>query len=212
MEKKHSHYYDPAPRAEHDRAIIHGQFEDRRFSFVTDSGVFSKRQIDPGTTLLLQSVLKEIKDTSLRVLDLGTGAGVMAIVLARLRPSLTVTGSDINSRAVTLAKENAKQIGVPNVRFIEADGVPGDTVFDLVICNPPIRAGKDTVYRLFREVRDQHAAEGVFYIVIRVKQGASSAKKELSSLFDRVETVARAKGYHVIKARGKREYGDDKDA
>ena len=51
MEKKHSHYYDPAPPAEHDSAIIHGQFEDSRFLFVTDSGVFSKRQIDPGTTL-----------------------------------------------------------------------------------------------------------------------------------------------------------------
>jgi 16S rRNA (guanine1207-N2)-methyltransferase len=205
MEKKHSHYYDPAPPAEHDRAIIHGQFEDSRFLFVTDSGVFSKRQIDPGTTLLLQSVLKEIKDTSLRVLDLGTGVGVMAIVLARLRPSLTVTGSDINSRAVTLAKENAKQLGVPNVQFKEADGVPDDTVLDLVLCNPPIRAGKDTVYRLFKEVRDHLAAEGVFYIVIRVKQGASSAKKELSSLFERVETVARAKGYHVIKAWRKKE-------
>lgn len=205
MEKKHSHYYDPAPPAEHDRAIIHGQFEDSRFLFVTDSGVFSKRQIDPGTTLLLQSVLKEIKDTSLRVLDLGTGAGVMAIVLARLRPSLTVTGSDINSRAVTLAKENAKQLAVPNVQFKEADGVPDDTVLDLVLCNPPIRAGKDTVYRLFKEVCEHLAAEGVFYIVIRVKQGASSAKKELSSLFERVETVARAKGYHVIKAWRKKE-------
>ena len=205
MEKKHSHYYDPAPPAEHDRAIIHGQFEDSRFLFVTDSGVFSKRQIDPGTTLLLQSVLKEIKDTSLRVLDLGTGVGVMAIVLARLRPSLTVTGSDINSRAVTLAKENAKQLAVPNVQFKEADGVPDDTVLDLVLCNPPIRAGKDTVYRLFKEVCEHLAAEGVFYIVIRVKQGASSAKKELSSLFERVEPVARAKGYHVIKAWRKKE-------
>ena len=129
----------------------------------------------------------------------------MAIVLARLRPSLTVTGSDINSRAVTLAKENAKQLGVPNVQFKEADGVPDDTVLDLVLCNPPIRAGKDTVYRLFKEVRDHLAAEGVIYIVIRVMQGASSAKKALTSLFERVETVARAKGYHVIKAWRKKE-------
>lgn len=204
MAKKHSHYYDREPDVAHQSMSFQGSWEDQDFTFLADRGVFSKQHVDPGTNLLLETVLKEQEDAPSRVLDLGTGVGVMAIVLAKLRPSFDVTGSDVNRRALMLAKENAKKFGATQLRFIEADGVPKHDQYDLILSNPPIRAGKETVYRLFFEAREALSEQGALYVVIRVKQGAASAKKELGDLFSKVTTVARAKGYHVIKAWDKK--------
>ncbi len=246
-----THYFDQKPDSEHEFGRFEATWEGITFQFTTDHGVFSRKRLDDGTDLLVNSVLKHEPDAALQMLDLGTGVGVMAIALAKLRPSFAVMGSDINERAVSLAIKNARHNKVENVRFLQADGVPisktlsqaksridmsdGETVpqtkshtkmlngedrsqtksrteimkgslgnyltgFDLIVLNPPIRTGKDTVYRLFREARDHLNASGRLYIVIRVKQGAASAIKELSSYFGMVETINRGKGYHVIKA------------
>ncbi len=178
-------------------------FEDVPFRFMTDSGVFSRKKLDDGTDLLLSTVLEREENGTLRILDLGTGIGVMAIVLAKLRSSFSVAGTDINERAVALANKNARLNRIENIKFFQADGVPsqGATFYDVIVLNPPIRAGKKTVYRLFSEARERLSEpEGRLYIVIRVKQGAASASRELARIFEHVETINRGKGYHVIKA------------
>ncbi len=198
----HSHYYDHDPKAGHDFQDILFRMEDHDFLFRTDRAVFSRERVDPGTALLLSSILKEEKDRPVNLLDLGTGVGVMALVLARLRPSFHLTGIDVNRRALDLAAFNARRAGLSSkVSFLESDGIPQGLVFDLIISNPPIRAGKETVYRLFGETARSLSPQGVFYLVIRVKQGAGSAKRELGRYFGQVSTLARAKGYHVIKAQ-----------
>ena len=198
---EHSHYYDHDPKAGHDPQDIPFHMEGHDFLFRTDSAVFSRRRVDPGTELLLASVSKE-EDRPIKLLDLGTGVGVIALVLARLRPSFHLTGIDVNRRALDLAAFNARRAGLSqSVSFLESDGIPQDLVFDLILSNPPIRAGKETVYRLFREAARSLSPQGAFYLVIRVKQGAGSAKRELGRYFGQVSTLARAKGYHVIKAQ-----------
>jgi 16S rRNA (guanine1207-N2)-methyltransferase len=147
--------------------------------------------------------LEREENGTLRILDLGTGIGVMAIVLAKLRSSFSVAGTDINERAVALANNNARLNRIENIKFFQADGMPtqGATFYDVIVLNPPIRAGKKTVYRLFSEARERLSEpEGRLYIVIRVKQGAASASRELARIFEHVETINRGKGYHVIKA------------
>ncbi|MDA8353999.1 MAG: methyltransferase, partial [Firmicutes bacterium] len=67
-----------------------------------------------------------------------------------------------------------------------------------VLTNPPIRAGKETVYRLFREARDHLKPGGALWVVIRKQQGGPSAKKELESLFRRLETAQKKKGYWIL--------------
>lgn len=204
--KEPSHYFDQDPKAGHDFQDIRADFEDRSFLFRTDKAVFSRSRVDPGTELLLETVLSLEADRPLDALDLGTGVGVMALVLAGLRPSFRLTGLDINQRAIELAVFNARREGLEaRTEFRESDGIPAGKSYDLVVSNPPIRAGKATVYRLFQEVAGSLAPQGAFYLVIRVKQGAASAKKELERHFDRVETLARAKGYHVIRAQGPKE-------
>ncbi len=210
-----THYFDQKQNSEHAYRAFEAAWEGTLFRFTSDSGVFSRRQVDDGTHLLVSTVLSCEADAPIQVLDLGTGIGVMAIALAGLRPSFRVLGSDINERAVSLARRNASLNGVRNASFLECDGVPVDGAcegepvegsagkgarYDLIILNPPIRAGKETVYRLFREAREHLNEGGRFYIVIRVRQGAASAAKELAGSFDIVETINRGKGYHVIRA------------
>ncbi len=198
----HSHYYDPQPQADHDIHEIEASWEGLPFLFRTDSAVFSRRRVDPGSDLLLGTVLREEADRPLQVLDLGTGVGILAVALAKLRPSFQLTGIDVNRRALELAAFNAERAGVSaHSTFTEGDGIPPGLTFDRVLSNPPIRAGKATVYRLFEEVARSLNPGGVFYLVIRVKQGAGSAKIELARHFGQVSTLARAKGYHVILAQ-----------
>lgn len=199
----HSHYFDQKPDSSHAPRLLDAYYEGQLFHLVTDRGVFSRKKIDDGTNLLLSTVLEHEVNRPLRMLDLGTGIGVMAIVLAKLRPSFSVTGSDINERAVVLASKNAHLNGVENAIFYQADGLSADVTqrYDLIVMNPPIRAGKETVYRLFAEARENLSKpHGRLYIVIRVKQGAASAARELAREFELVETINRGKGYHVIKA------------
>ncbi len=199
--KGQGHYFDREPGTAHQYDTVQESWEGVDFLFRTDRSVFSRRRVDPGTWLLVKTVLDLEGDRPLRLLDLGTGAGVVAIVLARLRPAFQVTGVDINRRAVELAGFNAREAGVSDrLSLLESDGIPADSFYDLILTNPPIRAGKETVYRLFREAGASLAPGGSFFLVIRVKQGAASARTELQNCFGRVETVARAKGYHVIRA------------
>lgn len=207
MGDRTAHYFDREPDSPHRQGHFEATWEGVAFKFETDSAVFSRHRLDPGTDLLVRTVLIETANRPGRLLDLGTGVGVMAIALARLRPDLEVTASDINRRAIELASKNARAMGVGDrISLVTCDGVPKG-LYDLVVTNPPIRAGKATVYRLFREAASNLAADGSLLAVIRVKQGAASARRELETLFDEVVTLARSKGYHVLRARHVREAG-----
>ncbi len=75
-----------------------------------------------------------------RVLDVGTGSGVVALALKDERPDLEVTGSDVSEGALQLAQANGRRLGL-NVRWLRADqlaGIPDE--FDAVLSNPPYLA------------------------------------------------------------------------
>ena len=71
---------------------------------------------------------------------------------------------------------------------------------DLIAVNPPIRAGKAVVYKLFAQSAQRLSDGGSLYVVMRKAQGAESAEKELKTRFARVETVERGSGYRVFRA------------
>ncbi len=179
---------DPHPFA------LHWQGQDYRF--LTDSGVFSKGGLDFGT----KTLLKALPDPGAgRVLDLGCGWGPVGVLMGAMYPRCQVTMSDINRRAVALAQENARYHQV-HAQAVHSDGLenaPGP--WDLIAFNPPIRAGKAEVYRLFQQCAQALAPGGALYVVMRRQQGADSAKKHLGTLFESVDTVARKGGYHVFR-------------
>ncbi|MGA8943416.1 MAG: class I SAM-dependent methyltransferase [Thermoactinomyces sp.] len=196
-----NHYFSAKPEVQREERKIQAVLLGRSFTFYTDAGVFSKRGIDFGSRLLIETVKIEPES---RVLDLGCGYGAIGIAIGKTVPHVKVTMVDINERAVQLAKENAVLNQVEDrVEILVSDRFAAleGRKFDHILLNPPIRAGKKTVYRLFEEASNALDSGGSLWIVIRKQQGAVSAKKELEQLFSVVNVIERKKGYWVIWSR-----------
>lgn len=170
------------------------------YEFVADNGVFSHRKIDDGSRLLIETLIQ--KDLGSSLLDLGCGYGPIAIVLALKHPSLEVTLCDINERAVALANQNiTKHELLTRASAQVSDGLSEITsMFDTVVTNPPIRAGKDVVFRFYKEAKVHLKPGGNLYIVIRKAQGAASSEAYLRTIYRDVTRIGRSKGYHVYQA------------
>ena len=97
----------------------------------------------PETEELIQLVLNDFKDASIRILDIGTGSGCIAISIKNKLPKANVQAIDVSEKALNLAKENAKVNGV-DVEFTQIDILNerewlklNKRNFDVIISNPP---------------------------------------------------------------------------
>ncbi|MGN0971143.1 MAG: class I SAM-dependent methyltransferase [Aristaeellaceae bacterium] len=164
---------------------------------MTDAGVFSKGELDQGTRLLLDA----LPPLSGEVLDLGCGWGAIGVALARVNPEARITMADVNRRALSLAEENARRNGV-TVRCVESDGMSAlmDGRYHAVVTNPPIRAGKQVIYRMFADAARVLEPDGALYLVIRKQQGAESCMKYLKTLYSSVEKLDKSAGFWVLRA------------
>lgn len=194
------HYYTSAPSVEHDERSVIFEVLGGRFRCTTDSGVFSRDGLDMGTRILLEA-LPEMEG---RVLDLGCGWGPVGVVLGKTYPAAEILLTDVNERAAQLARRNLRENGVDNAQVVTGDGFAAVTgLFDSIVLNPPIRAGKAVIYAMFESARDYLSENGALYIVIRKQQGAESAEKYLKTLYADVERIAREKGYWVLRCAGR---------
>ncbi len=193
-----SHYYtDNSQLASNPRSFDY-YFDNEKFIFTTDNGVFCKENVDYGSYLLIKNTFRQALGN--RLLDLGCGWGPVGIIIKRFNPDIEVTAVDVNSRAVELTNLNAVQ----NKTLIKAclctDILTLNLLFDSIILNPPIRAGKVVIYDLYDKAYHTLRENGSLYIVIQKKQGASSSVNKLSELFKTVTVLDREGGYWVIQA------------
>ncbi len=190
------HYYTANPQSAHDERTVQVEALGLRLRFTTDAGVFSKDGLDRGTELLLEA----LPPLAGRVLDLGCGWGAVGVTLAAKYPGLELVMTDINARAVDLARRNLAANGA-RAEVVAGDGFEAVTgAFDAIVTNPPIRAGKAVIYGLFERARDFLAPGGALYLVIRKQQGAPSALKFLREIYAEAEVVERGGGFWVIRA------------
>ena len=192
-------YYTADPTSESKPVPCAFPYRGHGLSFMTDAGVFSKGELDPGTRLLLDA----LPDLTGDVLDVGCGWGAIGIAVAKAYPDCRVTMLDVNRRALALCRDNAAKNRV-TATCLESDGlaaVAGQT-FDAIITNPPIRAGKQEIYRMFADAARQLNPGGALYLVIRKQQGADSCVKYLKTIFETVEKLDKSNGYWVLRASG----------
>ena len=102
----------------------------------------------PETETLVECALERLPDDRrVRVLDLGTGSGAVALAIARERPLAEVWGTDRSTAALALARANGERMKLANVRWLQSDwyGEVGEERgrFDLIASNPPYVAEGD---------------------------------------------------------------------
>jgi 16S rRNA (guanine1207-N2)-methyltransferase len=195
------HYYSRSQKVESSPKFWDFTLRNILFRFKTDNGVFSKREVDFGSRLLIEAF--EMPEVAGPILDVGCGYGPIGLSIAKDFPNRLVHMIDVNERAIELARGNASQNQINNVEIYESDRLLNvkATNFAAVLTNPPIRAGKKTVHDIFEESYDHLAVEGELWVVIQKKQGAQSAIEKLQELFYVVETVDKSKGYFILKAK-----------
>lgn len=170
----------------------------KEFIFYTDNGVFSKTGLDFGSRLLLESI--PIADLKGKILDVGCGYGPLGIVINKLSCQ-PVEMVDINRRALHLAQRNSKENNCIDIRIYESscyEAVIG--YFDIIVTNPPIRAGKKIVYEILFGAKEHLKQNGVLYCVIRKDQGAKSIISDLEKAYN-VTILKKSKGFFIIQAK-----------
>jgi 16S rRNA (guanine1207-N2)-methyltransferase len=195
------HYYTSKPTSDSNMKDWSFELRGRLFRFYSDSGVFSKNEVDFGSRLLIETFTKPEVDGL--ILDMGCGYGPIGLALAASYPETEVTMVDVNERAIQLSQKNADRNQINNVDIYQSDLFENvkEQSYNTILSNPPIRAGKDVVHSIFEKAYDHLKPEGELWIVIQKKQGAPSAMDKLESIFDEVELVDRKKGYYIIRSK-----------
>lgn len=197
-----NHYFTKNPETESKETSWTFPLRGREFRFISDSGVFSKRTVDFGSRLLIES-FRLNEEVAGDILDVGCGYGPMGLALAHAYPTRLVEMVDVNERAMSLARRNAEANNIRNVKVYESntyDQVPEGRQFAAIVSNPPIRAGKQVVHRILSEAHTHLLPGGTLTVVIQKKQGAPSAEQKMLDVFGNVEIIARDKGYWIIQS------------
>ncbi|MDG5473750.1 class I SAM-dependent methyltransferase [Jeotgalibacillus sp. ET6] len=195
------HYYSKTPGTESNPLWWDFTLRGHTLRFKTDQGVFSKKEVDFGSRFLIETFSEpEIKGP---LLDVGCGYGPIGLTLAKSTNDREIHLVDVNNRALDLARENAVRNDASFVKVYESDCLDQVTTRDFaaILTNPPIRAGKKVVHRIFEQSAERLAPGGELWVVIQKKQGAPSAKDKLETLFGNVEVAAKSKGYFILRAK-----------
>lgn len=212
------HYFTAHPETGHRPGQVHVLLPDVHLELATDAGVFSPGRVDPGTRLLLDVAAdplsappaaglpgSDLGERDLRgadLLDLGSGYGPIALVLARRAPAATVWAVDVNERALDLCAQNAAGAGLANVRCTTPDDPALPATFAGIWSNPPIRIGKQALHELLGRWLPRLAPGAAATAVVQRHLGADSLHRWLTAQGWDVRRIASRAGYRVLRITG----------
>ena len=171
----------------------------RDITIGTDRGVFSRKGIDQGTMVLLESAARPPSTGTF--LDLGCGAGPIAMTMARRSPESSVWAVDVNERARQLTRDNASALSLTNVTVASPDEVPDDVVFDVIWSNPPIKVGKQELHDLLNRWLARLSPDGYAVLVVNKNLGSDSLAKWLTELGWTVKRISSRQGFRILTVK-----------
>ena len=151
------------------------------------------------TEELIEKTLKYIKNENMRILDLCTGSGCIAITLKKMFPKSIIDASDISSDALDLARENAKENNV-DINFIQSDLFSNiNNKYDLIISNPPYISYDEEIMNIVKN-NEPHIAlyagnHGLFFYEEILK----NCQKQLKNTFFIAFEIGYNQGEELIK-------------
>jgi 16S rRNA (guanine1207-N2)-methyltransferase len=198
--KSTEHYFAAEPKSKERFGLVRATLCHRSFEFMTASSVFSKKRVDLGTRLLIESMVLPKEGC---VLDIGCGYGAVGIVAAALNPKLRVVMTDVNARAVRLTRKNLEINKIHNaqVRYGFFYEPVEDSVFNTILSNPPVSAGMETVKTIVKQAPKVMADKATFQMVIRSKIGIKTLPDAFNETFGNVNILARGSGFRVLMGK-----------
>lgn len=192
-----SHYFTKNSNLKSEENLIHILFKNKKYSFYVDNGVFSKKGLDFGTRSLLESL--DLENMHGNILDFGCGYGPIGVIVAD-NTDAKIDMIDINDRAIHLSNKNIVLNKVQNATAFESDMYENiNDTYDYIITNPPIRIGKQNLYKILFNAKKYLKKNGELLLVVNKNQGAKSLVKDLSKTYD-VEVINKNKSFFIIKA------------
>jgi 16S rRNA G1207 methylase RsmC len=193
---KFQHYYSKKPSSPFKKKTVEINLSNGiKLFFVTAAGVFSISRVDRASQLLIEHC--EI-NTRGSLLDLGCGYGLVGISLKKKHPDIDLYMSDINERAFTLSKINARD---NNIEAVIREGniyEPwNENKFDSIVLNPPFAAGKNVWKKMITEAPSHLKKEGRLNVVAYHNKGGSRIEKIMETVFTNVRTLVRSGGIRV---------------
>ena len=196
-----SHYFENDINLKSNVRELSYKYNSSFFTFLSDNGVFSKKNIDYGSRLLLETYLEEENINNIKVLDIGCGYGFLGIVISIITSSY-VDMVDINKRAVHLTKRNIKKYELFKGETFVSDAYNEiKNKYNVIITNPPIRVGKVKLLEILEGAFDHLEKDGRLYFVIRKDQGALSIAKIIKENKCEIDVINKEKGYFIYKVK-----------
>lgn len=171
------------------------KYDNYEFNFTSDLGVFSKDRIDFASKILIENYFKYGRE-NIKVLDVGCGYGLIGVTVTKIKNCRT-TMIDINKRAIHLAEMNAKNNKVDAEIFESNIYENIKELYDCIITNPPIRAGKQVYMKILTEAQKYLKDNGELWFVMNKDHGVKTVMKELESTYD-LQILEKNKGFFVI--------------
>ncbi len=189
-------YFDNNEELRSELRDVYYKYDDINFKFKSDLGIFSKDKIDEGSKVLVETYLKYGRE-NITGLDMGCGVGFIGIVLSKLK-NIKFDMVDVNNRAIHLSKMNIKSNKVEANIFVSDMYEKINNKYDLIITNPPIRAGKGVYLTILTSSFNYLNQDGELWFVMRNNHGVKTVVQDLNKEY-KAEILKRDKGYYVVK-------------
>ncbi|MEW8230269.1 MAG: methyltransferase [Candidatus Thiodiazotropha endolucinida] len=182
--------------------VFTGELSGERLQFHSTWGIFSPREIDEGTRLLVDRLRIAPTDDCL---DLGCGYGPIGLYMARRAPQGQTLMVDKDFMAVNYSNDNAERNRLTNAKAILSnafDHIDSSLRFNVIASNIPAKVGKEMLSLILHDARQRLKPGGKLYVVT-INGLRQYMKRNLNEIFGNYEKLKQGKSYTVALAVNK---------